>query len=165
MDLPPYSSSCSCLASSSSFSISVVAAFEAGLPRFRFVLASIEVPPRVNFGPLLTANEPNSPAGVFAAVVFGVSCATEFALVEAAEGADDSLLPAMRRLLAVFGAILGTITPEKTRFELDRAALNDALVDGAEDALSERSSSTSEELGTNLRDVTVFNSLLLGFRP
>lgn len=114
----------------------------------------------------MTANEPKSPAGVLTAVVFGVSYATELSLVVAIDTEEDVLLAPTWRLFADFGAIDGTVMLSKTRRELDRVALDDLVVVGFEDVLSERSSlSTSEELSTKLRDIAFLRSLLLGLRP
>jgi hypothetical protein len=139
---------------------------EAGLPLFLLVLTDIRLPPRLNFGAVLTPNEPNSPAGVLTAVVFGVSSETELSLVEAIDATEDALLAAIRRLLNLLVALGGIWVMEtlcRTRREVGCADRVDLTADSSEDALSERSStSTSDEFSTNVRDVAFLSSELRG---
>ncbi len=118
-------------------------------PRLRFVLATTEAPPSENAGPRLRENEPDSPAGVLTAVVFGVSYETELSRVDADEAAEEALLAAARRLLAAFGAIPETATPWRIRRELDLVDFGGFEME-SDTMLSERSISFSEELATKL---------------
>jgi hypothetical protein len=124
----------------------VLVAFESR-PRLRFVLAATEAPPSENAGPRLRENEPNSPAGVLTAVVFGVSYETELSLVDADEAAEEALLAATWRLLMAFGAIGETTTLWRIRRELDLVDFGGFEME-SETMLSSRSSSFSEELAT-----------------
>ena len=120
----------------------------------------------MNFGPLPAPNEPNSPAGVFIAVVFGVSYGSELSLVDTPDAAEDTLLPPLMESFAVFEFLEGIeeiVTLSKTRREFDRVRVVGLTADTSDDLVSDRSS-TSEEFSTKLRVETFLSNRLLGLR-